>query len=341
MASPNIQQIASADFTNLVANADPQSASPLFAGFPPEIRAEIFSLALSSFPDTSKPYPFDSYWYRPGYTAPKLTDLSLLVTCKRIYEEARLLVWKEGSGNEQEVFWWGTTVRRPPEYEASRELHIEKFIASSLSHVKGLHHDSPLQSRRQKMFNSSHWSMIRGVHIFPQQVLASSSEAFHRTFIQANGLRPHTIKLTVRYIDWWNWEWDAELSLIAPGLDEYYVPESVDTLVLELESPEHKKWEMEALIRQVLDERKRWKWKRLDDEYLELDEGVGVTEWEWMGTTRFVEQRFAHHPEGDKMRYIVKVLTFTAKPTLVEWDGTPFDRALAIKDYELANLKAN
>ena len=36
------------------------------------------------------------------------------------------------------------------------------------------------------------------------------------------------------------------------------------------------------------------------------------------------------------MKYIVKVLTFTAKPCQAKWDGTPFDRELAIKDYEEA-----
>jgi hypothetical protein len=103
---------------DLTINMDAQSASPLFTVFPPEIRAEIFTFALASFPDLSNPYPFKSYWYRPGYTAPKRTELSLLVTCKRIYDEAKDLVWKEGSANDEEAFWWGSVTRRPPEYRA-------------------------------------------------------------------------------------------------------------------------------------------------------------------------------------------------------------------------------
>ncbi|KAH6874650.1 hypothetical protein BKA70DRAFT_1350028 [Coprinopsis sp. MPI-PUGE-AT-0042] len=495
-----------------------QSASPVFTVLPPELRAEIFSLALASFPDTSSPYQFGSYWYRPGYTAPKRADLSLLLTCKSIYQEAKDLVWQKGGGNDDEAFWWGSDKRRPLEYGGregslysdpslyydhddmwgdgdpsaddsndeldeygdledhdsedgptwqvdddvveedldedlendgledepiwgmpddesaeeldegfgqddledeelgdgfmenddfsgeidyepgeesdeepehedygdeypsdeepepeyyeyeypsddnydvsveesygdfgygesdneggaalqeeeephnavplSREDHVDHFLNHSLANVKEWHSDRPLQSERQKAFKSNQWSRIRSIHIFPQ-MYAFSSKAFTRTFIQAEGLRPRTVKVTIRYTDWWNWESKAALDLVSiiPELDAYYFPESVDTFIIELETAEHKKKELEGMVKQVVEGKQTWRWKRLDDEHLEFDEDVG--------------EKFAHHPKGDTMKYIVKVLTFTAKPTQVEWDGTPFDRALAIKDYE-ASLK--
>ncbi|KAH6874624.1 hypothetical protein BKA70DRAFT_1480013 [Coprinopsis sp. MPI-PUGE-AT-0042] len=440
MSGANTSEGACDDSTvipfNLIANADAQSGSPLFTVFPAEIRAEIFALALRSFSDESKQYPFDSYWYRPGHTAPRRTELSLLTTCKRVYEEASKLIWKESSGNNEEAFWWGSTARRPPEYKGlpyarsvdenyddvydedhdgmwddvswdgnnvvlveeldeesgnyvledevdgsgeeevsldespthqnesaahppeedasaavsieegpgdaipissvaipgtihAHERHIEDFL-DSLSDVKRQQPDSPLQSTRQRAFTPAQWSKIRGIHIFPQ-MYAFSSRGFIRTFIQAKGLRPRTVKVTIRYTDC--------LASIVPEVDAYYFPESVDSFVIELESAEHKV-ELEGMVKEVLDDKKRWRWKRLDDVCLELDEDAGVKEWDWMGTTTFGEQKFAHHPEGDKMRYIVKVLTFSAMPTEVKWDGTPFERALAIKNYE-ASLKTN
>lgn len=105
---------------DLTINVNAQLASPLFTVFPPEIRAEIFAIAVSRFQDLSKPYTFDSYWYRLGYIAPERTELSLLVTCKRIYGEAKDLVWKRGSGNDEEAFWWGSDDRRPLEYRGGR-----------------------------------------------------------------------------------------------------------------------------------------------------------------------------------------------------------------------------
>ncbi|EFI28534.1 hypothetical protein CC1G_13556 [Coprinopsis cinerea okayama7 len=38
--------------------ADAQAKSPLYATIPPEIRLEIFELAVTSYPDLSSPYPF-------------------------------------------------------------------------------------------------------------------------------------------------------------------------------------------------------------------------------------------------------------------------------------------
>ncbi|KAH6874638.1 hypothetical protein BKA70DRAFT_1378810 [Coprinopsis sp. MPI-PUGE-AT-0042] len=318
MSRPHTPEKAS-EATGLIANADAQSASPLFTIFPPEIRAEIFALALCSFSDTSNPYPFNSYWYRPGYTAPKRTEVSLLLACRRIYEEVRELIWKDGNGNDEQAFWWGSNDRRPQEYGG----WSYEFLRHSLTDVTRRVSNSPFQSNRQLKFTSAHWSRIRSIHIFPQ-MWAFLSRAFVRTFIQAKGLRPRTVKVTIRYTDWWYWEanYPLQLSSIVPERDAYYFPESVDTLIIELESAEHKKTELEDMVKEVLHDKEVWRWKRLDDEYLELDEGMGVKEWEWMGTTRFKDQpvRLPHHPEGDAMKYIVKVLTFTAKPTHVEWD---------------------
>ncbi|KAH6874617.1 hypothetical protein BKA70DRAFT_1480002 [Coprinopsis sp. MPI-PUGE-AT-0042] len=362
------------DSVNLTANANDQSASLLFAVFPPEIRAEIFCLALCSFPDISSPYRCDSHWYRPGYTAPRLTGVSLLLACKRIYGEARNLTWTEGNGNDEETFWWGSPERRPYEYGGpiplnsfyatndwgddwdssddgstdesneelgsdefeddddyktiesngdARERHIKDFLRRSLADMEEAESESPRQSRRQRKFTPSHWSKIHGIHIFPQ-MYAFSRHAFIQTFIQAKGLRPTTVKATIRYTDWWNRRWNARLDLasIVPELDEYYFPESVDRFIIEAEFAEHKKSQLDDM---------NWRWKRLDEMYLEFDEDAGVKEWEWTGTATYDEEGFA---QGDTMTYIVKVLTFSAKPSEAEWDGTPFDRALAIKDYE-------
>ncbi|KAH6874645.1 hypothetical protein BKA70DRAFT_256824 [Coprinopsis sp. MPI-PUGE-AT-0042] len=331
MSNPNTPEESNVTL-GLTADADSQPVSSLFTVFPPEIRAEIFSLALRSFSDASNTYPFDSYWYRPGYTAPKQTGLSL--------------------GNDEEAFWWGSNDRRPRDHggtsyldgydpydfdgtwivdsddggdggsvEASSEelesdgledgigdsddavdegfahqgesnihlqevqglavvsmvegshgtpistaepsdsdRHIEGFLAHSLADVTRLLSNSPLQSNRQVKFTSRHWSKIRSIHIFPQ-MYALSSRAFVRTFIQAKGLRPHIVKLTVRYTDWWYWEENVPLHLssLVPERNAYYFPESVDTLLLELESAEHKKSELEEMVKDVVHDKKVWR----------------------------------------------------------------------------------
>lgn len=91
-----------------------QDQSPLYSIIPAELRLSIYELVLISYPDPNQPYPFKSHYYRPGYTAVKKTDVALLRACKKAYIEAKDLVWLPSTGNDEEVFWWGMTARRPP-----------------------------------------------------------------------------------------------------------------------------------------------------------------------------------------------------------------------------------
>lgn len=84
-------------FTNL------QSQSPLFSILPGEIRNEIFSLALMQFEDDTASYNEDSYWYRPGFTAPHKSNSALLRTCKAAYLEGQKVFLRELEWS----FWFG------------------------------------------------------------------------------------------------------------------------------------------------------------------------------------------------------------------------------------------
>ncbi|KAH6907912.1 hypothetical protein BKA70DRAFT_1104283, partial [Coprinopsis sp. MPI-PUGE-AT-0042] len=325
---------------------------PLFHAFPAEIQAEVFALTVASFPDTPRPYPFDSFIYRPGYIAPRKKDLALLKTCKRVYQEAKELVWKEGCGNDEETFWWGNNLAMPPEY---RNLKLgsspfgfdcghsnEGDVANESDPV-----DNPLHPGRQRSYTAAQWSKIRRIHIFSDvDAFVFNSRVFIRTFMHAEGLRPMEVKITCRYSEWWRWDVNQppDVPPVVPNTEAYYFPESVGTLIFEIESIEQtieqKRQELEEQVHRIRNDKNRWKWKRLDDAYLELDEGAGVKEWDWIGTKTFGGRKFNHHPEGDKMTYIVKVLTFKAGTTEVEWDGAPFGEILAKKGYDAVMASA-
>lgn len=98
----------------------PQTQSPLYTTFPTEMRLAIYALVLASFPDPNEPYPFMSYYYRPGYTAPMKNDLRLLRVCKQVYIEAKGLIWDPTSGRTEEAFWWGDHRRRPLDHRQRR-----------------------------------------------------------------------------------------------------------------------------------------------------------------------------------------------------------------------------
>jgi len=72
-------------------HVNPQEGSPLFNGrTPPEIRNEIFILALTEY--TTSEYPKNTGYTRPGYTGKRAVSIALLRSCRRIYLETYLLV---------------------------------------------------------------------------------------------------------------------------------------------------------------------------------------------------------------------------------------------------------
>jgi hypothetical protein len=80
-----------------------QAQSPLFGLLPGEIRNEIFALALLQYEDDADAYPEDSYWYRPGFTAPRRSYSGLLQTCKLAYTEGRQVFLEQ----LEWAFWFG------------------------------------------------------------------------------------------------------------------------------------------------------------------------------------------------------------------------------------------
>jgi hypothetical protein len=87
-------------------SVNPQLQSPLFGTLPGEIRNEIFALVLMQYEDEAELYPEDSYWYRPGFTAPRKSDSALLRTCRAAYAEGKKVYLKD----LEWAFWFGTCI---------------------------------------------------------------------------------------------------------------------------------------------------------------------------------------------------------------------------------------
>ncbi|KAI1810585.1 hypothetical protein GGS20DRAFT_168424 [Poronia punctata] len=69
-----------------------QSASPLFAKLPPELREIIWEYALARYYEVvpHEQYPLDDPSVRPGQAAPLRVAVELLLTCRAVYVEAFL-----------------------------------------------------------------------------------------------------------------------------------------------------------------------------------------------------------------------------------------------------------
>lgn len=132
--------------------------------------------------------------------------------------------------------------------------------------------------------------------------------------------RPKSMTLTLRYTDWWNWEFNAPIFPIQQDLffplRDIELPSTVQKMTVEFENIELKLKELEAVINELFQRRDYWVWKRRDGKRLMVCghgiEGHGVKTWRWTGPTSFGfrNQNFSHHGNGDTMEYVVKVVTW-------------------------------
>lgn len=161
-------------------NANPQKESPLFGWIPGEIRDHIFDLALTACPGKQDPFEKNSYYYRPGfrYSDQKL-DTALLCTCRRVYQEACLIPYKNYARVE-----WHNPDRGPSAAEA------RKFARGGLT-------------------------VVTSLHLFTQQFWLEDSSWRTRARNIARGQNLCHLKITIRHSDWWWWEDSAPLLLDA------------------------------------------------------------------------------------------------------------------------------
>ncbi|PVH90037.1 hypothetical protein DM02DRAFT_102569 [Periconia macrospinosa] len=163
---------------------------------------------------------------------------------------------------------------------------------------------------------AGHQSMVAppSPRIIPQRYTFELS-AFGRVFAMHPKLRPSLVTITVRYTDWWYWEDLKPLELDSDHLRGIEFPQSVARIVMQLETIESHRKELEDLIGSMLNDPARWSFSRQDGVSLQIKKAKvlenTVQEWKWDGPTTFGDGRtFPHHPQGDTMPYIIKVLTW-------------------------------
>ncbi|KAF2463942.1 uncharacterized protein BDR25DRAFT_244050 [Lindgomyces ingoldianus] len=275
-----------------------QTQSPLFGVIPAEIRNEIFWLALQEFDNPETLYPRETYYTRPGQMGPKRIEVALLRTCKRVYEETKVIPLS----NTVACIYLGSQMRAPKDYIRVGEVF-------ELHHIR--------------RFRAQYWSALKHVHILAQ-LYALNAQNIHHVFLQ-NHLRPaispSTVTITIRYTDWWYWEQNTAHQLTVHEVVEWgrmLFPDSVTEIVLELETIETKVKEVDAIVAMITRTPHQWAFGRRDGIRMLPSLKKGVKEWKWQGPTTFGERSrvsrdhiiYPHHPKGDTMGYVVKALTW-------------------------------
>ncbi|KAJ4293226.1 hypothetical protein N0V90_008508 [Kalmusia sp. IMI 367209] len=275
-----------------------QLQSPLFGKIPPEIRNDIFGLALGEYVREGREIPRKSYVRRPGYEGLKSVDCALLRTCKAIYEETKVLPLRD-----LEVCFYMGDRRRAPEWST-----MTKYTSINTS----VH-------PRANWFKPEHWATIKHFHVFGQ--MCALQNGFRGLFRNDRDIcQPTTLTLTLRYTDWWHWENNTRIFPIQPDLffpmRDIEIPSTVQKVIVEFENIERKIKELEDVVGEMFQRREHWIWKRRDGRTLVVRgsgiEGDGVTTWRWDGPTTFGVKNtsYLHHGLGNTMGYVVKVVTW-------------------------------
>jgi hypothetical protein len=268
----------------LATSPDPQTASPLWSVVPPEIRSNIFAHALADYPDPSP----DVHWgentcyTRPSYFAPRRTDTALLRACRAAYAEG----WHLPALLREQVCWLTAPDRRPSGHDWWRPLQTLKQVAEA---------------------QGAEAAEVARLRVFAQMVRLEGralSFLFDTPF-----LAPRQLTLTIRHTDWWWWEHEQPLRFEAGWLAHASarMPASVREFIIELESLEKKKVQVDAIATQM---RQKWFFKRRDGAilYPDLSDG-GVEVSRWRGTSTWGGETWTRDEtqEGCIDYYIVAV----------------------------------
>lgn len=281
---------------------------------PPEIRAHIFTLALTADDDASKPYRADRKYYRPGYESHRKLHTALISTCKQVYHEARLLhIW----ANEH-LFW----LFDGPWKAIGRSRNTARWDNWYFN------------------FDEDQKRAVRKVHIFIQQYYL---EHLITTDARRFPVRTRCLHLTFRHSDWWSWEsppassdrlgicpWRRGRTSCQEMLAEPAQPDldfikahmvdgtwgatiaqimSLRTLVLEFETDEKKKSQLQVVVERA----KAWQFPMAWENFvLEWNGQLEESSWEGIKDLKNDDQYLRERPVADdapkRKYYVVKMV---------------------------------
>jgi hypothetical protein len=264
---------------------DPQKDCPLFTVLPPELRTQVFVYMLSESDDTTKPYPRDSYYFRPEFEYAPRIDTALLETCRRIYMETYLLPVSLATH-----CFWGGPDRGPPNHRPNQ-------LAGKGPRTPPVYFAAFCKEQQEA---------VTRVHYFLQQFFFEGEAAF-QTICRSRQMQTVTdLKITIRHTDWWSWETGAPLGIdprikgIATGITmgadstrmmfedgswgtSFRHLKSLKHLQIELETVRAKKNELDAIGVFA----RGWVFPMEDEMCLALDSSEPLQNETWVGSSRF------------------------------------------------------
>ncbi|KAK5988783.1 hypothetical protein PT974_10273 [Cladobotryum mycophilum] len=305
---------------------NPQSDSPLFKLFPPEIRSKIFQYTLTDYEDTSSQskYEESTCYTRPSYFARRRTSAELVQTCRAVYRET----WFLPVILREQVIWLAQSDRQPPFYNQVRDL--QKYT-TQISQWNGQEFLAQDENGHGEGKTTSASPSDQRVEIESMQVFAQMyklEEGGLARIMKMKHWYARKITLTIRHTDWWYWEDDELLSFEGSWLKGVNAQMSSSTreFRIELESLERKKDQVDMIAKQMS---QRWFFKRPDGVVLYPDASEASKEVSrWQGTSIWHQKRWIRdETEQGKLEYYIRTITFLPEHVLLARGGTVSEKA--------------
>ncbi|KAL3454284.1 hypothetical protein BJX65DRAFT_85959 [Aspergillus insuetus] len=267
--------------------ASPQPTSPLFNTLPPELRHQIFTYALTQCEDTDpvRAYSRETYWSRPGYSAPLKTHTALLRTCKLAYAEG----WWMPLAFAEHIFYLTADERAPPPIGGAGNLDRNAF-ERFLKQIHEIHASRGIDGGGMEMH------MHTGpLHIFAQLYMLEPGAAL-QDLLNMEHFAPRSVTLTLRYTDFWHWERNEPLRVDGTWVNVVRFPDSVRRFVVDFESVERRRGEVDLLVQQAVE---GWGFRRRDGGVLQATT-QDVTVSRWSGSSMFGGRRWVRDETPDR-----------------------------------------
>ncbi|KAL4878350.1 hypothetical protein BJY04DRAFT_196343 [Aspergillus karnatakaensis] len=258
----------------------PQSTSPFFATLPPELRHAIYTYVLTPYPnpDPARSYKKETYYHRPGHTAPHITSTSLLLTCKQVYAETWFLPFALAEHIIYLTAQDRAPARGPTTILGSSSNSRSGFATAGRRGVRE-EHPRPHQqgpghpwrfgrdlAESLELISTVHGEIVEtgNLHVFAQLYILEPGAAFQRV-LDTPFLRPRSVTLTIRYTDFWHWEDTRPLWINGKWVKTVVFPESVRVFRVEFEMILRREEEVQILVEQAAE---KWVFRRDDGKTL-------------------------------------------------------------------------
>lgn len=314
---------------------------------------QIYSLVLSEIldPNPEKRYSTTEAYCRPGFTASRKVDSSLLRTCRAVYREG----WHLPDMLREQVFvltkldqykqsWHVVSPPRVEQYKSRRLLVQTIRLMRTMHGLTGnregissyddlVKADADVERERALRRDAL---TIANLRVFTSP-WALEMQCLH-SILATEDCHPRRITLTIRHVDWSGWELDRPLELEGGwllGLSRVLSPSTTE-LVIELETVPRKK-EQAAYIATHIS--RHWFFKRQDGVALYPDATEGsntVTKWTGRSTYGFTRWVRDESEEG-KIQYHVIAVPFRVRGLMRQ--GAKIGDEAARGEYDVERLR--